>query len=78
MTSSRISYSAELHFWFGCYRTPVPWYGIGQVAALDGIKNSRGDPPNANSMRRVWVRVCREIKEDRKRKAVPAGPWHQG
>ena len=50
----------------------VGWDGIAQVAGLDGIKGSRGEPPNANSVRRVWTRVCREIEEDGKRKAMPA------
>ena len=30
----------------------------------DGVKGSRGEPPNANSVRRVWGRVCRD-KADR-------------
>lgn len=56
----------------------IGWDSIAQVAALDGIKGSRGEPPNANSTRRVWGRVCREVEEDRKRKVVPRDPWRRG
>jgi hypothetical protein len=30
----------------------------------DGVVGSRGEPPNANSVRRVWARV-RQDKEER-------------
>jgi hypothetical protein len=39
--------SAESNFRFRCYRTP----------------GSRGEPPNADSVRRVWNRVCRDKEE---------------
>jgi hypothetical protein len=40
------------------------WAEIARIMDMDGVKGSRGEPPNANSVRRVWARVCRD-KEDR-------------
>ena len=42
----------------------LSWEAIAYVMTEDGILGSRGDPPNANSVRRVWDRVVRD-KEDR-------------
>jgi hypothetical protein len=36
----------------------MKWEEIARIMALDGVVGSRGDPPNANSVRRVWDRVC--------------------
>jgi hypothetical protein len=30
---------------------------------MDGVTGSRGNPPNANSVRRVWDRVCQDKEE---------------
>ena len=38
------------------------WQQITRIAELDGIKGSRGEPPNANSVRRVWDRVVRDLE----------------
>ncbi len=38
----------------------MQWAEIAHIMTLEGIVGSRGDPPNANSVRRVWVRVCRD------------------
>jgi hypothetical protein len=40
------------------------WAEIAEIMVMDGVKGSRDEPPNANSVRRVWARVCRD-KEDR-------------
>ena len=37
--------------------------------ALEGILGSRGEPPNANSVRRVWDRVVRDKERREARKA---------
>jgi hypothetical protein len=39
------------------------WAEIARIMDLDGVKGSRGEPPNANSVRRVWGRVCRDKEE---------------
>jgi hypothetical protein len=39
------------------------WAEIARIMELDGVKGSRGEPPNANSVRRVWDRVCRDKEE---------------
>ncbi len=40
----------------------LQWGEIARIMALDGILGSRGEPPNANSVRRVWDRVVREAR----------------
>ena len=42
----------------------LSWEAIAQVMTEDGILGSRGELPNANSVRRVWDRVVRD-KEKR-------------
>jgi primosomal protein N' len=37
------------------------WQAIARIMQDDGVTGARGEPPNANSVRRVWGRVCREI-----------------
>ena len=39
---------------------PMHWSAIALIMEFEGIKGSRGEPPNANSVRRVWGRVCRD------------------
>ncbi len=36
------------------------WESIAKLMAEDGVVGARGAPPNANSVRRVWKRVCRD------------------
>lgn len=43
-------------------RNPMTWCEIARIMELEGVKGSRGDPPNANSVRRVWHRVCADFK----------------
>ena len=47
---------------------PMHWSAIARIMEFEGIKGSRGEPPNANSVRRVWGRVCQDFErqEDRK------------
>jgi hypothetical protein len=45
------------------------WEGIAAIMGNDGVAGSRGEPPNANSVRRVWGRVCWEIEEQEARRA---------
>lgn len=46
------------------------WHGIAMIMQKEGVKGSRGEPPNANSVRRVWGRVCADIRERAERKAA--------
>ena len=41
---------------------PMHWPAIAWIMDCEGIKESRGEPPNANSVRRVWGRVCRDFE----------------
>jgi hypothetical protein len=41
----------------------ITWKGIAMIMQEDGVKGWKGEPPNANSVRRVWGRVCREVEE---------------
>lgn len=36
------------------------WETIAKLMAEDGVIGTRGAPPNGNSIRRVWKRVCRD------------------
>jgi hypothetical protein len=36
------------------------WETIAKLMAGDGVIGARGAPPNGNSVRRVWKRVCRD------------------
>jgi len=38
------------------------WNGIARIATEDGLKGRWGEPPTGNAMRRVWVRVCVDLK----------------
>ena len=46
------------------------WAEIAGIMEMDGVKGSRGEPPNANSVRRVRDRVCRDQEEQAARKAA--------
>jgi hypothetical protein len=41
-------------------RLRLQWETIALIMAEDGVIGSRGAPPNANSVRRVWKRVSRD------------------
>jgi hypothetical protein len=49
------------------------WEGFAAIMREDGVIGSRGEPPNANSVRRVWARVCREKEEQEAKKAAMPG-----
>jgi len=48
----------------------MQWDEIARIMVMDGVMGSRGDPPNANSVRRVWDRVCQDKEERDARKAM--------
>ncbi len=48
------------------------WSEIARIMVLDGIRGSRGEPPNANSVRQVWDRVVQD-KEKREARKVESG-----
>jgi hypothetical protein len=48
----------------------MEWDEIAHIMVLDGVVGSRGDPPNANSVRRVWGRVCQDKERWEERKAA--------
>jgi hypothetical protein len=39
------------------------WKAIAARIAADGIRGVRGGEPNAESVRRVWQRVCRDVEK---------------
>lgn len=45
----------------------LKWKDIARIAELDGVKGSRGEPPNANSVRRVWDRVVSYLERQAER-----------
>ena len=47
----------------------MQWSEIARIMALEGILGSRGELPNANSVRRVWERVVRDKEKRDARKA---------
>ena len=49
------------------------WDSIARVMVEDGIVGSRGEPPNANSVRRVWDRVVRDKEKRDARKTEQSG-----
>ncbi len=48
--------------------SPLHWSAIARIMEFEGIKGFRGEPPNANSVRRVWGRVCRDFERQESRK----------
>lgn len=38
------------------------WEGLATILREDGVVGHHGLPPNGNSVRRVWGRVCRKIE----------------
>ena len=47
----------------------MPWDEIARITVIDVVVGSRGAPPNANSVLRVWDRVCQNKEEQDGRKA---------
>jgi hypothetical protein len=45
------------------------WESIAADIASDGVKGMRGRAPYAESVRRIWPRVCRDVEADRERQA---------
>jgi len=54
------------------------WESIAQIMAADDVIGARGAPPNGNSVRRVWKRVCRDKTARDAREAAKAGERPQG
>jgi len=48
------------------------WGVIAQELAAAGLKNTKGDPPSCDSVRRVWATVCRDVAEELASKARQA------
>ena len=49
------------------------WRSIAQIMAADDVIGARGAPPNENSVRRVWKRVCRDKAARDAREAAKTG-----
>ncbi|HUZ90310.1 MAG TPA: hypothetical protein VMU78_00170 [Methylocella sp.] len=47
-----------------------PWAVIAAEAAVAGVIGTRGAKPTADSVRRVWKRVCRDVQVARDRKVA--------
>jgi hypothetical protein len=54
------------------------WRSIAQIMAADDVIGARGAPPNENSVRRVWKRVCRDKAAREAREAAKTGEGPQG
>lgn len=50
----------------------LQWCEIARIMVMDNVVGSRGEPPNANSVRRVWTRVCKDKADREARKAKDA------
>ena len=55
----------------------LEWKDIARIMELDGVKGSRGEPPNANSVRRVWDRVVIYLERDEDLRTT-RGRWRAG
>ena len=64
----------QLLHWKGTRVARIGWEGIVTMMREDGVIGSRCQPPNANSARRVWGRVCREIEERAARQSAVDSP----
>ncbi len=60
----------QVRYWQGGRLARIGWEGIAQMMREDGVVGSRGEPPNANSVRRVWARVCQDKEERAAREAA--------
>lgn len=60
----------QVRHWQGGRLARIGWEGIAQMMREDGVVGSRGEPPNANSVRRVWARVCQDKEERAAREAA--------
>jgi hypothetical protein len=63
----------QVRHWRGGNLALMGWEDIAKMMREDGVIGSRGDPPNANSVRRVWARVCQKKEERDPREAVKTG-----
>jgi hypothetical protein len=63
----------QVRHWRGSNLALMDWEDIAKMMREDGVIGSRGDPPNANSARRVWARVCQDKEERRAREAAKPG-----
>jgi hypothetical protein len=45
------------------------WEAIAADIAAEGVTGARGKEPYSNSVRRIWPRVCRDVKAERERQA---------
>jgi hypothetical protein len=60
----------QVRYWQGGRVARIGWEGIAQMMRDDGVVGSRGEPPNANSVRRVWARVCQDKEKRAAREAA--------
>jgi hypothetical protein len=60
----------QVRHWQGGSIARIGGEGIAQMMREEGMVGSHGDPPNANSVRRVWARVCQEKEERAAREAA--------
>src|ERR1700719_2257291 len=53
----------------GLAKDQTSWGVIAQELAAAGVKNTKGDPPSSDAVRRVWATVCRDVAEEMASKA---------
>lgn len=49
---------------------PLSWDRIASEIAAEGLKGARGNAPTGKAVRRVWVRVCRDLEEAQRKAAA--------
>jgi len=47
----------------------IPWGVLAREIAAAGLKNRKGAPPSADSVRRIWRTVCRDLAREAAAKA---------
>ena len=52
----------------------VSWGVLAQEIAAAGLKNRKGAPPSADSVRRIWGTVCRDLAREAAAKAQRRTP----
>ncbi len=50
------------------------WTALAETAAESGQVDDHGKPPNANSVRAAWIRVCRDLGKPARRTAANKSP----
>jgi hypothetical protein len=53
-------------------RLQATWAVLAEEVASVGVKNTKGQPPSVDSVRRIWATVCRDLEAEAGAKAKAA------